>query len=463
MTHGGCGPPPPTPHHPTRTPTHTRTTHLEREVKGGSRAAGGIAPVHRPLPVGVLVVVEHAVWGAGTGEGGAGGGGSGVGWGGVSFDLFFLGGGGGGLAGVGKRGLAVGATPSGVRGLLGTAGRRRLPGPGATALLPHRCRSRCPSTRQTPSPAPWHPRTRAPTARRSPAGPRVDQAARWACAHAIPGGPRHPQRERGHGSALLACMRGVAQLPGCSRGSLSQPAHLDVVKAPAVEADRVAQVAHPLGNVLADALLQGGRRVGWGWGVGGGLRSWARDPASPLEGHGRAEDGATGQRRGEARQAGQAHPTRQPGRAVGCSRLAGMRQGPCLRVVDVWRRGVVLGALQAAAAPKGGVVGADGRLVPGQPPAKLVPLAVVTLQGGARGQAAGVWSRAHALGGGGRRARCAGRAECAAQGRLAAPLPPAACCRPCWTQAPSRRQRPADVACACVRRACGRVGAPPTW
>ncbi len=72
--------------------------------------------------------------------------------------------------------------------------------------------------------------------------------------------------------------------------------------------------------------------------------------------------------------------SRRPGRAGGAPGWHAMHAA-CLGVVDVWRRGVVLGALHAAAAPKGGVVGADGRLVPGQAPAKLVPLAVVALQG----------------------------------------------------------------------------------
>lgn len=35
--------------------------YLEREVKGGCRSAGGIAPVHRALPVRILVVVQHTV------------------------------------------------------------------------------------------------------------------------------------------------------------------------------------------------------------------------------------------------------------------------------------------------------------------------------------------------------------------------------------------------------------------
>lgn len=50
-----------------------------------------------------------------------------------------------------------------------------------------------------------------------------------------------------------------------------------------------------------------------------------------------------------------------------------------LRVVNVGRCLVVLAGLGIAGAAKGGVVAADDRLVPRQPPAILVPLAVLAL------------------------------------------------------------------------------------
>lgn len=37
--------------------------HLEREIKGGRGAAGGVAPVHRALAVRVLVVGQHTICG----------------------------------------------------------------------------------------------------------------------------------------------------------------------------------------------------------------------------------------------------------------------------------------------------------------------------------------------------------------------------------------------------------------
>lgn len=51
-----------------------------------------------------------------------------------------------------------------------------------------------------------------------------------------------------------------------------------------------------------------------------------------------------------------------------------------LGVVDVGRRHVVLPGLVPARAAKGAVVAADGGLVPGQPPAKLVPAPLLVLQ-----------------------------------------------------------------------------------
>lgn len=54
-----------------------------------------------------------------------------------------------------------------------------------------------------------------------------------------------------------------------------------------------------------------------------------------------------------------------------------------LRVVDVWRSGVIITLLRVATAAKRGVVGADGRGIPSQPTAELVPLAVAALAIGA--------------------------------------------------------------------------------
>ena len=118
-------------------PQPAPSTHLEREVKGGGGAARGVAPVHGALPVprpGCTTARRlHQAGRVPTGGG--------------------------------QRSQAEGHRPPARPGQRATPGH---PAPPPRPAPPtHPCRSRCPSTRQTPSVAPWHPHTRPPTAPRT--------------------------------------------------------------------------------------------------------------------------------------------------------------------------------------------------------------------------------------------------------------------------------------------------------